>query len=389
MKRENRQEKQSRDSRIWKKAVKIKRVMRSADKNPKKMSPALFTVFFVLAVFCILTATTGIMSAVIIIMMQTGLITVRETQSTHMGFLILGFAFASIAVGTILTALLGRIPMKPVNRLIRGMNRLAEGDYRVRLHPGGDRFSREMAESFNTLAEELSNTEMLRSDFVNNFSHEFKTPIVSLLGFARLLGRDRGNLSEEQKREYLKIIEEEAQRLSVMATNVLNLTKIENQTILTGKSVFNLSEQVRTCILLLEKKWMEKDISVSVDFQEYEISANEEMLRQVWINLLDNAVKFTPQNGEIAVGIREREDTVCVSIRNTGSQISPPDQEHIFRKFYQADNSHSGEGTGLGLAIAKKITQLHDGVISVFSDSSGTEFTVTLPRYRRDSAAQK
>lgn len=151
------------------------------------------------------------------------------------------------------------------------------------------------------MAEELENTQMLRSDFINNFSHEFKTPIVSIAGFAKLLRR--GNLTDAQKEEYLAIIEEESLRLAAMATNVMNLTKVENQTILTDLTTFNLSEQIRACVLLLEEKWSRKELDLDLEFPEYTIRANEELLKQVWINLLDNAIKYSPNYGEIGVRI--------------------------------------------------------------------------------------
>ena len=151
------------------------------------------------------------------------------------------------------------------------MNRLAAGDFKARLQFGSILSShpafREISTSFNTMAEELENTELLRNDFINHFSHEFKTPIVSITGFAKLLAK--GNLPEEQKALYLKSIEEESVRLAELATNVLNLTKVENQTILTEVSPFNLSEQVRAAVLLLENKWTEKNIDLQLDFDEY------------------------------------------------------------------------------------------------------------------------
>lgn len=356
----------------------MRRTGRRREREKGKPPVALFTLFFTVAVFCILLSTVFIVAIIGFFLVKSGIMTIENPENPHVSFLILEFALASIVVGALLTVLLGRIPLKPINGLIVGLNRLADGDYKAKLDLGDHRLGRELSESFNALAAELQNTEMFRSDFINNFSHEFKTPIVSILGFARLLNRDR-DLTGQQKKEYLDIIEEEAERLAAMATNVLNLTKIENQNILTDRSVFNLSEQIRTCILLLEKKWMAKDISISVDFQEYDISANEELLKQVWINLLDNAVKFTPRGGEIRIRIRREADAMRIGIRNTGSEISEEDRERIFRKFYQGDSSHSSEGTGLGLSIAEKIAELHGGTISVESGGSFTEFTVELP----------
>jgi signal transduction histidine kinase len=262
------------------------------------------------------------------------------------------------------------------------MNRLASGDFRVRMQfgrPFGNHPTFiELTDSFNKLAEELQNTEMLRTDFINNFSHEFKTPIVSIAGFAKLL--KKGNLTEEQKIAYLDAIEEESLRLSYMATNVLNLTKVENQTILTDVTSYNLSEQLRASVLLLEGKWTKKEIDLCLDFEEYTIEANEELLKQVWINLIDNAVKFSPMGGAVVIGISELEDRLCVSIGNTGQPIPPDKLPRIFNKFYQADESHASEGNGIGLAIVKRVVDLHGGEVHVSSNGDMTVVTVELPK---------
>lgn len=296
--------------------------------------------------------------------------------------LVLFMAFISIVVGMVISFFVMKLPLKPINRTITQMNRLATGDYSARLHFGKPLGSHpsvaEAAESFNKMASELENTEMLRADFINNFSHEFKTPIVSIAGFAKLL--KRGNLTEAQKGEYIDIIEEESIRLAAMATNVLDLTKIENQTILTDISRYNLSEQIRSSVLLLEEKWTKKSLDLELEFDEYSIEANEELLKQVWINLLDNAIKFSPQSGLVKVSIAEGKNTLQVSVSNHGDDISEENQKKIFNKFYQADESHAAEGNGIGLAIVRRVTQLHGGDVSVKSGNGIVTFTVTLPK---------
>jgi signal transduction histidine kinase len=231
-------------------------------------------------------------------------------------------------------------------------------------------------DSFNKLAEELEHTEVLRNDFINNFSHEFKTPIVSIAGFAKLLRR--GNLTEAQREAYLISIEEESKRLSYMATNVLNLSKVESQTILTDVTVFNLSEQIRSAVLLLEGKWSEKSIELQLDFREYTVEGNEEMLKQVWINLIDNAIKFSPRCGTVILDIQDGGETLSVSVSNTGSEIPAEQMGKIFGKFYQADESHATEGNGIGLAVVKRVVELHMGSIEVCSEGGMNTFTVEL-----------
>ena len=290
----------------------------------------------------------------------------------------------SIPFGLLISLAVSQIPLKPVRDLINCMDALAEGDYTTRFHIGS--VSRKypplvkIADSFNKMAQELQNTEMLRGDFINNFSHEFKTPIVSIAGFAKLLLR--GNLSEKEKKEYLGVIEEESMRLSYMATNVLNLTRVENQSILTGVTEFNLSEQIRSCILLLENDWSKKDLDLMLHFGEHNITANEELLKQVWINLLHNAFKFSPPYQTVEVEIIEKKDTLAVSIMNSGSEIPKEKQKLIFNKFYQADESHSAQGNGVGLAIVARVTELHGGRVSVQSENNVTSFTVELPKHQ-------
>lgn len=228
------------------------------------------------------------------------------------------------------------------------------------------------------MAEELENTEMLRNDFINSFSHEFKTPIVSIMGLANLI--ESGNLTEEQRIQYARAIREESMRLSSMATNILLLTKVENLTILTGVSRFNLSEQIRSAVLLLEEKWTSKNIDLQLDFDEYIVEANEELLMQVWINLIDNAVKFVPRCGTIALEAIDMGGQLMVKISNTGSEIPKDRQEKIFSKFYQADESHATQGNGIGLAIVKSIVDLHNGDVYGESGNGMTVFTVMLPK---------
>lgn len=297
------------------------------------------------------------------------------------GIFYLVTAIFSILVGTGASFLIGVPILRPINRLINGMKHLAEGDYKVRVPE--DTFSgrfplySDVFESFNRLARELEGTEMLRSDFINNFSHEFKTPIVSITGFASLLRQ--GDLSEEEKGEYLAIIETEARRLSDMSNNVLTMSRIEKQTILTDVTEFNLSEQLRSTILMLESKWDKKELDLDLIFEEHMVKGNEQLLRQVWLNLLDNAIKFTPEGGTVKVRVHNWKDRIEVKITNTGSEIPEDKQRRIFRKFYQADESHQTEGNGIGLAIVKYIVELHKGSVEVESANMVTTFSVNLP----------
>ena len=304
------------------------------------------------------------------------------SEEIRMSNVLMVMVLISLVMGAALVLIMSKIPVNPINIFVNGLNNLAAGNFKTRISYKGPLANQpavqEVTESFNKLAKELENTEMLRSDFINNFSHEFKTPIVSIAGFAKLL--QRGNLTEEQKMQYLNAIEEESMRLSYMATNILNMTKVENQEILTDVTNFNLSEQIRFAVLLMEDQWSKKNLELQLDFDEHMIDANEELLKQVWINLVGNAVKFAPRCATVAVDICATAESYIVEVSNTGSEIPPEKQKRIFNKFYQADESHAQEGSGIGLAIVKKIVDLHSGWVSVKSGDGMTTFTVELPK---------
>ena len=303
-----------------------------------------------------------------------------EISATQLFFIFIGLC---LFFGTILSFVTVHFPLKPVTKIMDVTNRLASGDYSARLSFKGFFAKlppiRKLTDSFNTMAEELGQIEMLRSDFINNFSHEFKTPIVSIAGFTKLL--KKGNLPEETRKEYLDIIEKESLRLSALATNVLDLAKVENQSILSDTADFNLSEQLRNCVLLLESKWTKKNIEPVLPEEECQVHGNEELLKQVWINLLDNAIKFSGEYGTIEVRIEEKEEDLQVMVSNFGDPIPEDKRKRIFGKFYQADESHATEGNGVGLAIVKKITELHKGNVEVECEDGKNTFVVTLPRY--------
>ena len=348
--------------------------------NEERKQRFSLTLFFTVVVFCVLLVAVGLAAAAVYVFTVVGIIG-GLNEEISLTTILISMGIISVVIGAGLSLLLAQFPLKPINKFINNMNRLAAGDFKTRLHFGkslsNHQTFKEISESFNKLAEELENTEMLRSDFINNFSHEFKTPIVSISGLAKLI--NRGNLTDEQRKQYLLAIEEESRRLATMATNVLNLTKVENQSILSDVTVFNLSEQIRSCLLLLENKWTQKEIELCVEFNEYSIAANEELLKEVWINLLDNAIKFANHGGTVEVRIDKTPLRIRVDVCNTGSEISEEDQKKIFNKFYQADQSHTAQGNGVGLAVVKRIVELHEGEIAVKSENNTVTFTVLLP----------
>ena len=274
---------------------------------------------------------------------------------------------------------MSRSKLKPMDDLVRAMRAVSAGDFDVRVDDtdvSGD--MGELVSTFNEMARELGSVELFRKDFVNNFSHEFKTPIVSIRGFARQLERD--DLTEAQRREYLDIIISEADRLANMSGNVLLLSRLENQTIVTGRTVYRLDEQLRRCLVLLEKQWEDKALALEVELDEIDFLGNEEMVQHVWMNLLGNAVKFSPPGGRLAVRLRREGAWAVAEVENEGEGMDEATRRRVFEKFYQGDSAHTGEGNGLGLALVKRIVELCDGRVEVVSaPGEGAVFTVRLP----------
>ena len=341
----------------------------------------LLTVVFSLVVFLTLIITMAIVMGGMMLLVQRGHFQLDSDSAHSLWVILLLHAVASVVVGTLVTVFVSRIPLYPANKLIDYMNQLADGDYSTRIsfgRPlGKNKTTRELTDTFNKLAQQLESTQILRSDFINNFSHEFKTPIVSIAGFARLIRR--GDLTPERQAEYLTIIEEESMRLSNMATNVLNMTRLENQTVLTDVTRFNLSEQIRSCIVLLANKWERKNQEFNLEFGEFMVDANEEQLKQVWINLLENAIKFSPEGSVIDVRIWRQAGALWVTMKNPGPLIGEEHWEKIFNKFYQTDESHATEGNGIGRAVVKDVVRLHCGTVRVESLGGKNAFTVQLP----------
>lgn len=286
---------------------------------------------------------------------------------------------AAIAVG------LSKIFVSPMMKLGDAMLKVAGGDFTVRLDCTSKiRDVREVYGSFNTMVKELGNTETLQTDFVSNVSHEFKTPINAIEGYASLL--QDSQLTDEQKNAYIDKIIFNTRRLSDLVGNILLLSKVNNQTISLKASTFRLDEQVRQSILALESKWEKKEIEFDIDLDEIEYTGYENLLSHVWLNLIDNAVKFSPQNGQIRIRLKQLDGSVTFSIWDNGLPIPEADIDRIFNKFYQGDNSHASEGNGLGLALVRKIVAAAHGTINVTSsEDAGTEFVVALPNSSSDS----
>lgn len=256
---------------------------------------------------------------------------------------------------------------------------VAGGNYASRIPTDKRTSITPIYEDFNKMCDELQGIQILRNDFINNYSHEFKTPIASINGFAELLLEKE--LSENERRQYLQIIADESARLSKFASDTGLLSKFSSLSIVTDIETYDLSEQLRECSILLSPKWMGKDIELTGDFEEVKYTGNKEMMQHMWINLLDNAVKYTQEGGVIKINVKNELSHIKVSIEDNGEGISEEVQKYLFTPYFQGETSHSRHGLGLGLSIVKRITELCNGTIMVKSElGKGSVFTVRLPK---------
>jgi len=341
----------------------------------------LSLVLFVFAVIMAAMLLSGILVMIlhspVILRLRVGVMSEQRVGFTPFRVILPMMGFSAI-LGTAITAFFSNKALKPIRKVIEATRKIAEGDFEVRVDLKGIYELEELSHSFNKMAHELSSIETLRGDFINNYSHEFKTPIVSMHGFAKLL-KD-GNLTEEEKQEYLDIIIAESERLAALSTNILNLSKYENTVIVTNVAPFQLDEQIRRTILMTESKWTALNINLVVEMDEIIFEGNEDLTQQIWLNLLDNAIKYSIPNGTIQIRLSRRCDGVLFSIQDDGIGMDEQMKTRIFDKFYQGDISRNETGNGLGLAIVKRITQLCNGKVEVYSKSGeGSLFEVFLP----------
>lgn len=292
--------------------------------------------------------------------------------------LIIELVGVCLLVGILVTGLLSKYFFNPIKKLRGAMDQVAEGDFSVRLEEESS--SKEIMEiytGFNLMAHELNATEILQSDFVSNVSHEFKTPINAIEGYATLL-QESDNLDPMQQ-EYIEKIQFNTQRLSSLVGSILLLSKLENQQIPTKQTVFRLDEQLRQSILAMEPAWVKKDIDLDVELERADYLGKEPMLRHVWDNLISNAIKFSPKGGCVRIRLAKEATSILVSIEDQGPGLSEEAKKHMFDKFYQADTSHKQEGNGLGLALVKRILIMEKGQVAAENlPEGGCRFTVTL-----------
>lgn len=325
--------------------------------------------------------TTSSSSPITYVQLNDGVMSISAAKGDNLylaAFVRIVFASCSfMAVFALMVTLATYRISKPIHALTSATRRLEEGDFTVRLPEKTPGEVGELVCSFNKMTEALGRTAYLQKDFISSVSHEFKTPIASIRGFAQLL--QMPGLTEEQRSEYVDLIARESDRLSRLSETLLRLTALEQQTASATLSEFSLDEQIRQVILRLEPAWSAQDIGWQLDLDSVKIVSDEALLGHVWVNLIQNAIKFSPEGATIEVRVMMAENAV-VEITDHGIGMDEETLTRIFERFYQADKSHSQEGVGLGLCLVKRILDMLGGTVSVRSKpQEGSTFRVLVP----------
>lgn len=333
--------------------------------------------YFAGIVFATITAVFLLLTILWLLMFKLQVIAI-DPHIRHIPMILL--LVGSLLIGCAIALYVGKLIIRPIQNISNAFDELSKGNFDVRVSTDEKIAEiREMAQRFNSMTYDLSHIETLRNDFVVNVSHEFKTPISAIEGYATLL--QEPSLSKERHDRYVEKILDNSRRLSNLSSNILALSKLENQETVMHQIEYRLDEQLRKAVLLLEGKWAPKNIEFDIDLPKLNYYGNEQLLNQVWVNILDNAIKHSPYEGTIQICLWENEQEVSISISDEGDGMSEDVQKHIFEKFYQGDSSRKTEGNGLGLALVKRIVELCKGTVAVKSaPENGAVFTVVLPK---------
>ena len=293
--------------------------------------------------------------------------------------LIIAIGGFSLVIGSLLSVLLTNRSSQVTQNINRSINKVAAGDYSVLVPKIGDNGDIDrLIDNFNKMVKELNSVAVLRKDFITTFSHEFKTPIVSIKGYAELL-RESENLTDEQ-REYLTVIIDESKHLSTLAERTMLLSKLDSGSVSEANEEFYLDEQLGRCAILLDSQMTAKKINLSFSAEHVKITGKKDLLKEAWTNLLSNAVRYSFDGGSIKLTCQKKDDSAMVTIADNGIGMDEETLLHMYESFYQSTTDGKKDGLGLGLAITKKIIDLSGGTILCASTiGKGTYFTVTLP----------
>ncbi|CAG9614362.1 Heme sensor protein HssS [Bacillus rhizoplanae] len=287
----------------------------------------------------------------------------------------------TVGLSIICIVIAARFIVRPIQLFTSATKKIANGEYEIALPEYRKDEIGTLAVSFRKMAKSLKDLDRMRQEFVSNVSHEFQSPLASIQGFSKTL--QTNDMSESERKRYLKIIESESRRMSSLCKQLLTLASLDKEEQVLDKKMFDAGKQIRDVIFMLEWQWREKDVAIELDVPSIQVCGDENLLHQVWTNLLTNSIKFTESGGTISFYGEEKETELYFSISDTGLGMSEEEIEKVFERFYKVDEARNRtiEGSGLGLSIVKKIVDLHEGTITVHSiKGEGTTFTIQLPK---------
>ncbi|WP_314591110.1 HAMP domain-containing sensor histidine kinase [Paenibacillus terrigena] len=312
---------------------------------------------------------------------QLALVIHPESSNIFQLFIILGaLILIALSIGSIKFILFTSILVKPLKALTAATKKIAKGDYNIDLQTKSKDELGVLSEQFQQMANDLSQVERMRQEFVSNVSHEIQTPLASISGFVSILQTD--GLDEAEQLRCLNIIRNESMRLSRLSENMLRLATIDSNHYPFLPALVRLDRQLRRIVVAAEPQWAAKRLNIHLELPKTAIHADEDLLSQVWLNIFSNSIKFTPEGGDISIELQSGNGEIGVVFRDTGIGIAEEDRKRIFERFYMADKSHNREagGSGLGLAIVKRVVELHGGRVEIDSAvGKGTAVTVFLP----------
>lgn len=342
-----------------------------------RFPPSLFFVYLI-----VLFLMSGIHTGLIVGMNQ-----LRWNELAQTAIPVLYWSMVAVGLTLFTRRQIKRVYEEPMKKLAEATKKVADGDFSIYIAPLHTiekmDYLDQMLVDFNKMVEELGSIETLKTDFFSNVSHEIKTPLAIIQNNAELLCSEE---LTEQQHQYVNTIFGASKRLAELISNILKLSKLEKQTILPVMETYDLCEQLAECALNYESAWEKKGLEFDADMEDHaEISAAPALMELVWNNLFSNAVKFTEPGGRILLTETSDDETIRVSVQDSGCGMTEETKKHIFEKFYQGDTSHAMAGNGLGLALALRVLQLNDFEIEVESEPGvGSTFTVIMPKGKRE-----
>jgi Osmosensitive K+ channel histidine kinase len=275
---------------------------------------------------------------------------------------------------------------KPLQEISEAVKNVANGDFTAHIERNEERRGEyeftneidELAVNFNKMAKELNGMDYIRKDFISNVSHEVQTPVAAITGFTEILLEE--GLTKEEQQEYLLLVNQESLRLSRLCDSMLRMSRLDHQQIVSKKDKVRVDEQLRKCIIMLSEKWSQRENQFELEADALTIQSDADLLMQIWSNLIDNAIKYSPEHSTIWISGIIKDQFLVITIQDEGKGISEEKQSKIFDKFYQCEESHKKQGNGLGLSIVKRIVELLGGsILCVSKEGKGTAMEVKIP----------